>query len=72
MSSGNDLQEMEVGTTQSKTAVNAGAGTAEPNGKTIWCCCRRPRVLLQKMPSSDDDSNKVKEPGATLNKLRTL
>ena len=25
MSSGNDLQEMEVGTTQSKTAVNAGA-----------------------------------------------
>ena len=23
MSSGNDLQEMEVGTTQSKTAVNA-------------------------------------------------
>jgi hypothetical protein len=30
MSSGNDLQEMEVGTKQSKTAVNAGAKAAEP------------------------------------------
>ena len=30
MSSGNDLQEMEVGTTQSKTAVNAGVKLADP------------------------------------------
>ena len=30
MSSGNDLQEMEVGTKQSKTAVNAGAKAADP------------------------------------------
>mgnify|MGYP001210881162 CR=1 FL=1 len=29
MSRGNDLQEMEVGTTQSKSAVNAGAKPAE-------------------------------------------
>ena len=32
MSVGNDLQEMEVGTVQSKTAVNSGAkGDAMPN-----------------------------------------
>ena len=30
MSSGNDLQEMEVGTTQSKTAVNAGVLENDP------------------------------------------
>ena len=30
MSRGNELQEMEVGTKQSKTAVNAGAKPAEP------------------------------------------
>ena len=29
MSRGNDLQEMEVGTAQSKSAVNAGAKAAE-------------------------------------------
>ena len=29
MSRGNDLQEMEVGTAQSKSAVNAGAKPAE-------------------------------------------
>ena len=30
MSSDNNLQEMEAGTTQSKTAVNAGAKPADP------------------------------------------
>ena len=30
MSRGNDLQEMEVGTVQSKTAVNSGAKAADP------------------------------------------
>ena len=30
MSSGNNLQEMEVGTKQSQTAVNAGAKAADP------------------------------------------
>jgi len=30
MSSGKELQEMEVGTKQSKTAVNAGAKAADP------------------------------------------
>ena len=30
MSRGKELQEMEVGTKQSKTAVNAGAKAAEP------------------------------------------
>jgi len=33
MSRGNNLQEMEVGTKQSRTAVNAGAKAAEPMGK---------------------------------------
>ena len=43
MSSGNDLQEMEVGTTQSKTAVNAGAKPADPMVKPSGANCRRPR-----------------------------
>ena len=30
MSSDNNLQEMEAGTKQSNTAVNAGAGKADP------------------------------------------
>ena len=30
MSSGNELQEMEVGTVQSKTAVNANAAPGQP------------------------------------------
>ena len=30
MSSGNNLHEMEAGTKQSKTAVNAGAKAADP------------------------------------------
>ena len=37
MSSDNNLQEMEAGTKQSKTAVNSGAKPSRTNGKTIWC-----------------------------------
>jgi hypothetical protein len=33
MSSDNNLQEMEAGTTQSKTAVNAGAKAGDPMQK---------------------------------------
>ena len=33
MSSDNNLQEMEAGTTQSKTAVNANAAAADPMPK---------------------------------------
>jgi len=35
MSRGTQLQEMEVGTKQSKTAVNAGAKPAEPMDTSI-------------------------------------
>ena len=35
MSSDNNLQEMEAGTTQSKTAVNANAAAADPMPKTF-------------------------------------
>ena len=72
MSSGNDLQEMEVGTTQSKTAVNAGAVLADPMVKPSGAASKTSAVLLQKIASSDDDSNKVKEPGATLKQVKDV
>ena len=45
MSSDNNLQEMEAGTTQSKTAVNAGAKPADPmpamaDPELSWFCRR--------------------------------
>ena len=48
MSSGNDLQEMEVGTTQSKTAVNAGAVLAEPMVKPSGAAVEDPRSYSRK------------------------
>jgi hypothetical protein len=71
-----DLQEMEVGTKQSKTAVNANAKAAEampkltaniPDGQTAgW------EDLGGPDPSNyrpDDDSAKLKTPGATLKQV---
>jgi hypothetical protein len=64
-----DLQEMEVGTKQSKTAVNAGAKAAEPMPKLAggavagqsgsWEDLGGPTPENYK---SDDDSSKLKEP----------
>jgi hypothetical protein len=73
-----DLQEMEVGTKQSKTAVNANAKAADamPNlsgttpGQTAgWEDLGGPDPSNYK---STDDSAKLKTPGATLKQVRDV
>ena len=74
-----DLQEMEVGTKQSKTAVNSGATAADsmtslsgnlPPGQTgSWEDLGGPTPENYK---SDDDSAKLKTPGATLKQVRDV
>jgi hypothetical protein len=74
-----DLQEMEVGTKQSRTAVNANAKAAEampklttgiPDGQTAgW------EDLGGPDPSNyrpDDDSAKLKTPGSTLKQVKDI
>ena len=71
MSSGKELQEMEVGTKQSKTAVNAGAKAADPmptlqnDGSQLASV----EDLGGPTPDNykpDDDSAKLNTPGGTL------
>ena len=78
MSRGTQLQEMEVGTKPSKTAVNAGAkaGDAMPHlsgstpGQTgSWEDLGGPTPENYK---SDDDSAKLKTPGATLKQVKDV
>jgi len=73
-----DLQEMEVGTKHSKTAVNAGAKAADPmpslSGDTPgqsgnWEDLGGPTPENYK---SDDDSAKLKTPGATLKQVKDV
>jgi hypothetical protein len=68
-----DLQEMEVGTKQSRTAVNANAKAADPmqhlttGGQgTSWEDLGGPTPDNYR---SDDDSAKIKTPGATLKQV---
>lgn len=78
MSRGTQLQEMEVGTKQSKTAVNAGAKAAEampslsgstPGQTGSWEDLGGPTPENYK---SDDDSAKLKTPGATLKQVKDV
>ena len=76
MSSG-DLQEMEVGTKQSKTAVNSGAKPADPMPKMADPGTQLGSVedLGGPTPENykpDDDSAKLKEPGATLKQVKDV
>jgi hypothetical protein len=73
-----DLQEMEVGTKQSRTAVNANAKSAEampqmsgstPGQTGGWEDLGGPTPENYK---SDDDSAKLKTPGATLKQVRDV
>jgi hypothetical protein len=74
-----DLQEMEVGTKQSRTAVNANAKAADampklsgniPDGQTAgWEDLGGPTPENYK---SDDDSAKLKTPGTTLKQVRDV
>ena len=79
MSRGTQLQEMEVGTKQSKTAVNANAKAADampklsgnlPDGQTgSWEDLGGPTPENYK---TDDDSAKLKTPGATLKQVKDV
>jgi hypothetical protein len=79
MSRGKNLQEMEVGTKQSKTAVNASAKPADPMQKlttgipdgqtTGWEDLGGPTPENYK---SDDDSAKINTPGATLKQVKDI
>ena len=79
MSRGTQLQEMEAGTKQSKTAVNANAKAADsmqhlsgniPPGQTAgWEDLGGPTPENYK---SDDDSAKLKTPGATLKQVKDV
>ena len=72
-----DLQEMEVGTKQSKTAVNANAKAAEamPHMSDPGTQLGNVEDLGGPDPSNyrpDDDSAKLKTPGATLKQVRDI
>jgi len=76
MSSDNNLQEMEAGTTQSKTAVNANAAAADP---MPTLSNPGPSASVEDLggptPENykpDDDSAKLKEPGATLAQVKNV
>jgi len=71
-----DLQEMEVKTQQSKTAVNANAGTADPMPKlTTGGTPPTYEDLGGPTPENykvDDDSAKLKTPGGTLKQVKDV
>ena len=79
MSRGKNLQEMETGTKQSKSAVNAGAKAADPmqklttgipDGQTgSWEDLGGPTPENYK---PDDDSAKLSTPGATLKQVKNV
>jgi hypothetical protein len=78
MSRGKQLQEMEVGTKQSKTAVNSGAKAADtmpslsgstPGQTGSWEDLGGPTPDNYK---SDDDSAKLKTPGTTLKQVKDI
>ena len=76
MSSGNELQEMEAGTKQSKTAVNAKAQAADPMPK-LTTGGTPPQVEDLGGPTPDnykpdDDSAKLKPPGGSLKQVRDV
>jgi len=79
MSRGKNLQEMEVGTTQSKTAVNAGAKPAEAMPKLAPGAVAGQTGSYEDLGGptpenyrSDDDSAKLKTPGATLKQVKDV
>ena len=80
MSRGKNLQEMETGTSQSKTAVNANAAAAEaphtsatpvvaPGQTGAWEDLGGPTPENSR---PDDDSNMLKVPGATLKQVKDV
>ena len=77
MSRGKKLQEMEVKTQQSRSAVNAGAKAGDPMPKMADPGTQLAAVedLGGPTPENykpDDDSAKLKEPGGTLKQVRDV
>ena len=77
MSSDKNLQEMEAGTTQSKTAVNAGAKPADPMSTLTDPGTQLGSVEDLGGPTpenykSDDDSAKLKTPGGSLKQVKDV
>ena len=80
MSRGSNLQEMETGTNQSKTAVNANAKAADPMATRNASGVVTPgqgtvEDLGGPSPENykpDDDSAKLKTPGATLGQVKDV
>jgi uncharacterized membrane protein YheB (UPF0754 family) len=69
MSSGNQLQEMEVGTKQSKTAVNANAKPAQPMEKLPGATWEDLGGPTPDNYSPTNDSAKLKDPAGSLKKV---
>ncbi len=67
-----DLQEMEVGTKQSKTAVNAGAKAADSMDTSIAGSYEDLGGPTPENYRSDDDSAKLKTPGKTLSQVKNV
>ena len=79
MSSGKNLQEMEVGTAQSKTAVNANAAAPMGAEKSATPVATPGQAAVEDLGGptpenykTDDDSAKLKTPGATLKQVRDI
>jgi len=79
MSSDNNLQEMEAGTTQSKTAVNAGAKAGDPMQKLAAGAVAGATGSYEDLGGptpdnykSDDESAKIKTPGQTLKQVKDI
>ena len=79
MSSGKNLQEMEVGTAQSKTAVNANASAPMAPETSATPVATPGQIPVEDLGGptpenykSDDDSAKLKTPGATLKQVKDV
>ena len=79
MSRGNNLQEMEVGTAQSKTAVNANASAPMAPETSATPVATPGQIPVEDLGGptpenykSDDDSAKLKTPGATLKQVKDV
>ena len=72
MSSDNNLQEMEAGTKQSKTAVNAGAKPADAMDTSVAGSYEDLGGPTPDNYRPDDDSAKLKEPGGSLKQVKDV
>jgi hypothetical protein len=72
MSRGKQLQEMDVKTQQSKTAVNAGAKPADPMDTSVAGSYEDLGGPTPENYKPDDDSAKLKTPGGTLKQVKDV